>query len=73
MTQLPQALAARGYVAITVSYRLTGVAKFPVAIQDAKAAVRWLRAHASVYGIDPDAIWSGPRKVHQFPDRSQSG
>jgi sugar lactone lactonase YvrE/acetyl esterase/lipase len=56
MTQLAQALAARGFVAVTISYRLTGEAKFPAAIQDAKAAVRWLRAHASVYGIDPDAI-----------------
>ncbi len=56
MTQLAQALAARGYVAVTISYRLSGEAKFPAAIQDAKAAVRWLRANAATYGIDPDAI-----------------
>jgi sugar lactone lactonase YvrE/acetyl esterase/lipase len=53
---LAQALAARGYVAVTISYRLSGEAKFPAAIQDAKAAVRWLRAHAATYGIDPAAI-----------------
>jgi sugar lactone lactonase YvrE/acetyl esterase/lipase len=55
-TQLAQALAARGYVAVTIDYRLSGEAKFPAAIQDAKAAVRWLRANASNYGIDPAAI-----------------
>lgn len=53
---LAQALAARGYVTVTISYRLSGEAKFPAAIQDAKAAVRWLRANAAAYGIDPAAI-----------------
>ncbi|MBL9151917.1 MAG: alpha/beta hydrolase [Verrucomicrobiales bacterium] len=56
MTFLAQALAARGYVAVTVSYRLSGEAKFPAAIQDAKAAVRWLRAHAADYGIDGSRV-----------------
>ena len=51
MTQLAQALAARGYVAVTISYRLSGEAKFPAAIQDAKAAVRWLRANAEKFGV----------------------
>lgn len=56
MRQLAQAFAARGYVGITVSYRLSGEAKFPAQIQDCKAAVRWARANASKYGIDPAAI-----------------
>lgn len=56
MTQLAQALAARGYVAVSISYRLSGEAKFPAAIQDCKAAVRWLRANAAKFGIDPQAI-----------------
>ena len=56
MTNLAQALAARGYVTVTISYRLTGEAKFPAAIQDCKASVRWLRANAKEYGIDPKAI-----------------
>jgi acetyl esterase/lipase len=52
-------LAARGYVAIGVNYRLSGEAKFPAAVQDVKAAVQWLRANASKYDIDPKriAIW----------------
>ena len=44
--KIAQALAARGYVAATISYRLSGEAPFPAAIQDCKAAVRFLRAHS---------------------------
>jgi len=56
MTQLAQALAARGYVAVTISYRLSGEATFPAAIQDAKTAVRWLRANAEKFGVAAEAI-----------------
>lgn len=56
MANLAQALAARGYVAATISYRLSGEAKFPAAIQDCKAAVRFLRANAATFGIDAGAI-----------------
>lgn len=56
MTNLAMALAARGYVTVAISYRLSGEAKFPAAIQDAKAAVRWLRANAKNHGIDPRKI-----------------
>jgi acetyl esterase/lipase len=55
---LPQAihLAQRGYVAATTDYRLAPAAKFPAAVNDVKAAVRYLRANASRLGIDPDRI-----------------
>ncbi|MCB1208533.1 MAG: alpha/beta hydrolase [Verrucomicrobiales bacterium] len=56
MTNLAQALAAKGYVTATISYRLSGEAKFPAAIQDCKAAVRFLRANAAKFGIQSDAI-----------------
>jgi acetyl esterase/lipase len=56
MAPLAQALAARGYVAVSISYRLSGEAKFPAATQDGKAAVRWLRANAAKFGIDARAI-----------------
>lgn len=49
-------LAAQGYVAVTVSYRLAPKYPFPAAIHDTKAAVRFLRANAKKYGIDPDRI-----------------
>lgn len=51
-----QALAARGYVAATISYRLSGEAPFPAAIHDCKAAVRFLRANANELGIDSENI-----------------
>jgi len=54
--RMAQALAARGYVAATISYRLSGEAPFPAAIHDCKAAVRFLRANSDRYGIDADHI-----------------
>ncbi len=49
-------LAARGYVAVPVSYRLGEPGRFPHSILDLKAAIRWLRAHAAEHGIDPAHI-----------------
>jgi acetyl esterase/lipase len=49
-------LARRGYVAATVSYRLVPNARFPAQIEDCKAAVRWLRANAAKYHMNPDRI-----------------
>ncbi len=56
MANLAQALAAKGYVTATISYRLSGEAKFPAAIQDCKAAVRFLRANAAKFGIQSNDI-----------------
>lgn len=53
---MAMALAARGYVTAAIEYRLGGEAKFPAAIHDCNAAVRYLRAHAEKYGIDPNRI-----------------
>ena len=50
------ALAMQGFVAASIEYRTSDEAKFPAAVQDVKAAVRWLRAHAVAYGVNPDAI-----------------
>ncbi len=49
-------LAERGYVAVTVSYRLAPKYPFPAAVHDTKAAIRWLRAHAKEYKIDSQRI-----------------
>lgn len=46
-------LVNRGYVVASLGYRLSSQAKFPAQIEDCKAALRWLRAHADEYGIDP--------------------
>jgi acetyl esterase/lipase len=49
-------LAEQGYVAVTVSYRLAPKYQFPAAVHDTKAAIRWLRAHANEYKVDPARI-----------------
>jgi acetyl esterase/lipase len=49
-------LADHGYVAVTVTYRLAPKYKFPAAVHDVKAAVRWLRANAEKYHVDPQSI-----------------
>jgi acetyl esterase/lipase len=48
--------ARRGYVSATVGYRLVPKALFPAQIEDVKCAVRYLRAHAEKYGIDPQRL-----------------
>lgn len=49
-------LAAHGYVAATVTYRLSPKFQFPAAVFDCKAAVRWMKANASKYNIDPERV-----------------
>ena len=47
---------SRGYAVVSVNYRLSGEAIFPAGIQDVKAAVRWVRAHAHEYLLDGERI-----------------
>jgi acetyl esterase/lipase len=56
MTQTIEALARRGYVAVSPDYRLAPKHHFPAPIEDCKAAVRWLRANAAKYRINPERI-----------------
>lgn len=49
-------LAGEGFVALTVTYRLSPAYQFPAAVHDCKAAVRWLRTHAATYHADPVRI-----------------
>jgi acetyl esterase/lipase len=55
---LPMAirLAQNGYVAATVSYRLTPIFQFPLPLHDVKSAVRFLRANAGKYSVDPEHL-----------------
>lgn len=51
----------RGYAVVSINYRLSGEAAFPAAVNDVRAAVRFLRANAETYQLDPDrfAAWGG--------------
>ncbi len=49
-------LAALGYVVVPVSYRMGPAARYPAALHDLKATVRWLRTHAAEYHIDAGHI-----------------
>ena len=45
-----------GYAMASINYRLAPAAIWPAQIQDCKAAIRWLKAHAHQYGYDPNRI-----------------
>lgn len=51
-------LAASGFVASSINYRLSqdGDHTFPAAVEDVRCAIRWLRANAPGYGIDPSRV-----------------
>lgn len=82
MAPFGQAMARRGYVVASISYRLSItpnvlcfnaevdrvklVRAFYRAMQDAKAAVRYFRANAAQYGIDPDQIFIGGHSAGAF-------
>lgn len=60
------ALCSQGYAVASIDYRLTGTAIWPAQIQDCRGAVRWLRARAGTYNLDPDrfAAWGTSAGAH---------
>lgn len=58
--------AALGYAVAAINYRFSQDAIFPAQIQDCKAAIRWLRANAAKYGLDPAhfGAWGGSSGGH---------
>jgi acetyl esterase/lipase len=56
----------QGYAVASINYRLSQHAKFPAQIEDCKAAVRWLRAHAAEHRINPNhfAAWGASAGGH---------
>lgn len=66
LEQLRPLLNAKGFVVASIDYRLAPSEKWPAQIVDAKCAVRYLRSHASTYGIDAQRIgaWGGSAGGH---------
>lgn len=60
------ALAAEGFVVASLEYRLAREATFPAQVQDARAALRFLKGNAARYGIDParTGVWGGSAGGH---------
>ncbi len=59
-------LAAEGFVVASLEYRLADEARFPAQVQDARAALRFLKSNAAKFGIDPSrtGIWGGSAGGH---------
>lgn len=51
----------KGYAVIGLNYRLTGEVKFPYPVKDVKQGIRFIKAHADEWGIDPEKLitWGG--------------
>ena len=56
----------KGYAVASINYRLSQHAIFPAQIEDCKAAIRWLRANAAKYHLDPDhiGVWGASAGGH---------
>ena len=56
----------KGYAVASINYRLSQHAVFPAQIEDCKAAIRWLRANAAKYQLDPDhiGVWGASAGGH---------
>jgi acetyl esterase/lipase len=59
-------LAQKGYFCASIEYRLSGEATFPAQIEDCKCAVRFLRAKAKHFNLDPDrvGVWGASAGGH---------
>ncbi len=53
---LGKRLAAKGYVAFSLNYRLAPKSRYPAQVDDVQRAVRWIRAHADAYNLDPERL-----------------
>jgi len=49
-------LSKAGFVWFTINYRLAPGAKYPACLEDVQAAIRWVKAHAAEYKVDPKRI-----------------
>lgn len=59
-------LLREGFAVASINYRLSGTAVFPAQLEDCKAAIRFLRANAQKYGLDPNrfGVWGSSAGGH---------
>jgi acetyl esterase/lipase len=68
-------VASGDYAGVSIGYRLTNEAVWPAQIYDCKAAIRWIRANAKKYNLDPDhiGIWGSSAGGHLVAMLGTSG
>jgi len=71
----PMEYLKSGYAGASIGYRLSQHAIFPAQIEDVKAAVRWIRANAETYRLDPNrfAAWGASAGGHLVAMLGTSG
>ena len=59
-------LVSHGFVTASVTYRLSGEARWPAPLDDVRSALRWLREHAQDLGVDPQrmGLWGHSAGAH---------
>ncbi len=64
--KLRKFVSAGQYAGVTINYRLSQEAKWPAQLHDCKAAIRWIRANAKKYNLDPNkiAVWGSSAGGH---------
>ena len=53
---VPVNLVGAGYLVASINYRMFPAYRFPAMIEDVKCAIRYMRAHAAAYNLNPDRI-----------------
>ena len=53
---VPLELLPQGYAVASIGYRVSSEAKFPAQVEDCKGAIRWLRANAARFALDPERL-----------------
>jgi len=56
MRRFAERAAESGFAVFNITYRLAPEHKFPAQLEDARAAVRWLRGNAKMFNIDPERL-----------------
>lgn len=75
LRRLTPFIASGDYAGVSIGYRLTNEAQWPSQIHDCKAAIRWIRANAKKYNLDPEkiAVWGTSAGGHLVAMLGTSG